>query len=56
MNALTAWQTVIAVVGLAVFGYGIRSDLPTVRLVGIGCLVVAFLFRFVKRRRGPPES
>jgi hypothetical protein len=50
MTPLTTWQTVIAVVGLAVFGYGIRADSEGIRWAGIGCLVVAFAFRFIKRR------
>jgi hypothetical protein len=51
VTPLTTWQTVIAVVGLAIFGYGIRANSSAIRWVGIGCLVVAFAFRFVKRRQ-----
>jgi hypothetical protein len=31
--------------------YGVRADSNTIRLVGIGCLVVAFALRFIKRSR-----
>jgi hypothetical protein len=51
VTPLTTWQTVIAVAGLAIFGYGIRVDSARVRWVGIGLLCVAFVFRFVKRAR-----
>jgi hypothetical protein len=51
MTPLTSWQAVIAVAGLAVFGYGIRAESERIRWVGIGLLVVAFAFRFVKRRQ-----
>jgi hypothetical protein len=50
VTPLTTWQAVIGVVGLAVFGYGIRVGSAKVRWAGIGLLVVAFAMRFVKRR------
>jgi hypothetical protein len=50
MTQWTAWQAVIGAVGLVVFGYGIRVESAAVRWAGIGCLVVAFLIRFMKKR------
>ncbi len=41
----------IAVVALIVFGYGVRVDSEFYRLMAIGLLVVAFLLRFVEKRR-----
>jgi hypothetical protein len=51
VTLLTSWQAVIAVAGLVVFGYGVRADSERMRWLGIGFLVVAFAFRFVKRRQ-----
>ncbi len=51
MTPLTTWRTVIAVAGLAVFGYGIRVDSVQIRWVGIGLLCVALALRLVKRAR-----
>ena len=50
MTPLTTWQAVIGVAGLAAFGYGVRTNSPTIRWVGIGLLVAAFAIRFVKLR------
>jgi hypothetical protein len=50
MTALTATKLTLAVTGLAVFGYGVRSDLVVWRWTGIVCLGVAFLLRFVGSR------
>lgn len=53
MTALATWRVTIAIVGLVVFGYGVRTDNNTIRWVGIACLVVAFVIRFfgtTKRR------
>jgi hypothetical protein len=46
MTPLATWRVTIAIAGLVVFGYGVRTDNNTVRWVGIGCLVVAFVLRF----------
>jgi hypothetical protein len=49
------WARVaVAVVGILVWAYGARVDDATIRLVGIGLLMVALLLRFVPRR--PPTS
>jgi len=50
MKRLNAVRTVVALVGVAVWGYGYRFDLANVRLAGIGILAVALVLRFVPRR------
>jgi len=50
VTALTSWQAVLGVGGIAIVGYGVRADLPGVRWLGIAVLAAAALLRFVKRR------
>jgi hypothetical protein len=52
VTPLTSWQAVIGIAGLAILGYGIRTDSNRVRWVGVGFLAVAFALRFVKKRLG----
>ena len=54
MDRVVVLKVACALAGLAVFGYGVRSDQNVVRWVGIGLVVVAFLLRFVKKP--PPEE
>jgi hypothetical protein len=44
----------LAVVGLALFGWGVRVDEPRWRLVGIACLAVSLRLRWW--RRSPPST
>ena len=49
------WARVaIGAVGILIWAYGARADDATLRLVGIGFLVVALLLRFVPRRPRTP--
>lgn len=48
-------KLLIAGIGLAVFLLGIRFNLADMRLSGIMLMVVAFLLRFVKRRKPVDE-
>jgi hypothetical protein len=50
MTQLTATKVTLAVTGLALFGYGVRSDLVVWRWTGIVCLGLAFVLRFVGPR------
>ena len=50
MTPLTATKLTLAVTGLALFGYGVRTDLVVWRWTGIACLGLAFLLRFVGPR------
>jgi len=43
-------RTVLAILGVLVWGYGYRVDDPDVRMAAIGILAVALLMRFVPRR------
>jgi hypothetical protein len=58
MRRLVLARTVLALIGVAVWGYGYRYDDPNVRLAAMGILAVALLLRFVPRRwlgdDGPP--
>jgi hypothetical protein len=54
MMSIVWARFVLALVGILVWAYGYRVDDSTVRWVGIGCLAVAVLLRFVRRQRPPP--
>lgn len=43
-------RTVLAAIGVVVWGYGYRTDDARVRLAGIAILVVSLLLRFVPKR------
>jgi hypothetical protein len=49
MSAVMTARIVLALVGFAVFGYGVRSDLTNVRFVGIALLGISLLLRFIER-------
>ncbi|HZS61783.1 MAG TPA: hypothetical protein VFA43_21090 [Gemmatimonadaceae bacterium] len=51
MTPVAAWRVTIAIAGLVVFGYGVRTDNNTIRWVGIACLVVAFAIRFFAKSK-----
>ena len=50
MRALLIVRTVLALIGVAVWGWGYRSDDPQIRLVGMAILLVTLLLRFVPKR------
>jgi len=51
VTPLATWRVTIAIAGLVVFGYGVRTDNNTIRWVGIACLVVAFVLRFFAKAK-----
>ena len=55
MDRLTLLKVACAVVGVAVFAYGVRNEDTVVRCVGIALVIVAFLLRFVKKRPAEEE-
>ena len=55
MTPVTSAQLGLAVIGLAVWGYGTRLADPRVSWTGVAILVVASLLRFVKRRTPPGD-
>jgi len=50
MTRLLTLRIVLALFGIAVWGYGQRTDQPEVRLVGIGILAVSLVLRFAPKR------
>ncbi|MEP6733262.1 MAG: hypothetical protein ABJE10_21645 [bacterium] len=50
MTRLLIARVVLTLIGVAVWGYGQRTDQPDVRLVGIAVLAIALLMRFVPKR------
>ena len=50
MTRLMQIRVATAVIGVIVWGYGVANENSTVRLVGIGLLVVALVLRFAKKR------
>lgn len=51
MNPLSHVKLALAVIGLILFGYGVRADHDGLRWGGIGFLAAAVLLRFIGRRR-----
>jgi hypothetical protein len=61
VSALTQLKLGLAVAGLILWGYGVRSDVNWLRWTGIGFLATAAVLRFVgprssRRRRGAPDD
>ena len=51
MDRLTVTKIALALAGVGMFAFGIRSEDNVVRWIGIGLVVVAFLLRFFKRTK-----
>lgn len=56
MIDLMAVRIGLLVVGLLVWGYGVRADDSRLRLIGIGILAVALILRFFRRRTPPARE
>ena len=54
MSTLTRAKIALALIGLVLFGAGVRLERSDVRWIGVGFVVVAWLMRFV-RSRTPSE-
>jgi hypothetical protein len=50
MTRYIALKVGLAAIGVILFGYGMSTDDPTIRLVGIGFLVASVLTRFLPKR------
>jgi hypothetical protein len=50
MDRITVLKIALALAGVGIFAFGVRSDDAIVRWVGIACVVAAFLLRFLKKR------
>ena len=55
MDRITVLKIAFALAGVGLFAYGVRSEDTVFRWVGIGCVIAAFLLRFV-RKRVPDEE
>lgn len=56
MDGLTSVRLVIAGVAIALWGYGLKSDNATLRLVAMGLLALALVLRFLRRKRPRPVA
>lgn len=52
MNTLTRAKIALALIGLVLFGAGVRLELTGLRWTGLGFVVVAWLLRFARVRSG----
>jgi hypothetical protein len=50
MSRLTQAKVALAVIGLVLFGAGVRFEYAELRWAGIGCVAVAWLLRFARTR------
>ena len=55
MTTLTRAKIALALIGLFLFGTGVRLERTELRWTGLGFVVVAWLLRFAGRRR-PEQS
>lgn len=55
MSKLTQFKVGLAVIGLVLFGVGVRLERPELRWVGLAFVVLAWLTRFI-RPRNPGQS
>ena len=53
MTPLTTLKITLAVVGVMVFGYGVRADSTGIRWAGIALVAAAVVLRFVPGDRTP---
>jgi hypothetical protein len=49
LRQLLMLRIILGAIGVAVWGYGYRTDDPTIRLVGMAILVVVLLMRWVPK-------
>jgi hypothetical protein len=52
VTTLTQTKIALALIGLAVFGAGIRIERIELRWIGLGFVAAAWLLRFVKSKTG----
>lgn len=50
MSLLTRAKVALALIGLVLFGAGVRLERDELRWIGIGFVSVAWLMRFARRR------
>lgn len=54
MSALTKVRLALGLIGVALFGYGIRTADVRLRWIGIGALAISAALRFWPSGRRPP--
>jgi hypothetical protein len=50
LRQLLMLRIILGAIGVAIWGYGYRTDDPTIRLAGMIVLVVVLLMRWVPKR------
>ena len=50
MSTLTRAKIALAIIGLVLFGAGVRLERPELRWIGLGFVIVAWLLRFAGPR------
>jgi hypothetical protein len=59
MSTLTQAKIALALIGLVLFGVGVRLEREELRWIGLGFVVVAWVLRFAGprvSRRGPDQT
>ena len=56
MDRITVLKIAFALAGVGLFAYGVRAEDSIIRWVGIGCVIAAFLLRFMKKRVPEPDG
>jgi hypothetical protein len=56
MNPMVRLKLALFVIGLILWTWGYRTDDSYFRIAGIVVLLIAFLLRFVRRRRAETEA
>jgi len=56
MDGLTSARLALAGIAIAVWGYGLKSDNATLRLVAMALLAVSLVLRFFRRKRHEPVA
>jgi hypothetical protein len=52
VSTLTRTKIALALIGLVLFGAGVRLERTELRWIGLGFVVVAWLLRFSRSRQG----
>ncbi len=52
MSTLNRFKIALALIGLVLFGAGIRLERTELRWIGLAFVVAAWLLRFVRRKAG----
>lgn len=56
MSTVTRAKIALALIGVVLFGAGVRLERTELRWAGLAFVVIAWLLRFARRRGGPPPD